>query len=61
MWEILAGKILVNGLHACMVITNVKQKYLGCKKGKANQKQQLSDYIYMQPKALVSASYKAKN
>ena len=55
MWKNLAGKILVNGLHVCMAITNAKQKHLGCKKGKANQKQQLSDYIYMQPKALVSA------
>ena len=24
--------------------TNAKQKHLGCKKGEANQKQQLSDY-----------------
>ena len=26
---------------------NAKQKHLGCKKGKANQKQQLSDYGYI--------------
>ena len=36
-----------------------KQKHLGCKKGEANQNQQLSDYIYMRLKALISA--KAKN
>ena len=27
-----------------LVIYNAKQKHLGCKKGEANQKQQLSDY-----------------
>ena len=36
-----------------------KQKYLGCKKGEANQKQQLSDYgyvcSYMQSKTLISS------
>ena len=26
------------------IILNAKQKHLGCKKGEANQKQQLSDY-----------------
>ena len=26
------------------IINNAKQKHLGCKKGEANQKQQLSDY-----------------
>ena len=31
----------------CGVISNTKQKHLGCKKGKANQKQQLSDYMQM--------------
>ena len=30
-----------------LVIYNAKQKHLGCKKGKANQKQQLSDYGYI--------------
>ena len=30
----------------CRVISNAKQKHLGCKKGEANQKQQLSDYKY---------------
>ena len=35
-----------------------KQKHLGCKNGKANQKQQLSD-LYIRLKALISA--KAKN
>ena len=29
------------------VIHNAKQKHLGCKKGEANQKQQLSDYGYI--------------
>ena len=28
----------------CVSIINAKQKHLGCKKGEANQKQQLSDY-----------------
>ena len=27
--------------------SNAKQKHLGCKKGEANQKQQLSDYGYI--------------
>ena len=27
-----------------MCVYNTKQKHLGCKKGKANQKQQFSDY-----------------
>ena len=36
-------RILV--LHACIpYILYAKQKHLGCKKGEANQKQQLSDY-----------------
>ena len=29
------------------VCNNAKQKHLGCKKGEANQKQQLSDYGYI--------------
>ena len=29
------------------VSINTKQKHLGCKKGKVNQKQQLSDYSYI--------------
>ena len=39
----------------------LNKKQLGCKKGEANQKQQLSDlyYTYMWLKALISA--KAKN
>ena len=36
---------------SCAVITaaniNTKQKHLGCEKGEANQKQQLSDYSYI--------------
>ena len=35
-----------------------KQKHLGAKKGEANQKQQLSDYIAMRLKALISAKVK---
>ena len=34
-----------NVLHLYRVVYNAKQKHLKCKKGEANQKQQLSDYI----------------
>ena len=30
-----------------LLYSNAKQKHLGCKKGEANQKQQLSDYGYI--------------
>ena len=36
-------KLLVR-IFIYMYIYNAKQKHLGCKKGEANQKQQLSDY-----------------
>ena len=32
---------------AIMIYINAEQKHLGCKKGEANQKQQLSDYEYI--------------
>ena len=45
-------------LRMC-IIQYAKQKHLGCKKGEANQKQQLSDYGYivhiLTTKALISA------
>ena len=34
----------VNNLDSHMCYNYAKQKHLGCKKGEANQKQQLSDY-----------------
>ena len=44
-------KLLTNSSSLCIVCNctvkyynNAKQKHLGCKKGEANQKQQLSDY-----------------
>ena len=37
---------------------NAKQKHLECKKGEADQKQQLSDYTYVWLKSLKSAKDK---
>ena len=37
---------LILNLMGLPCILNAKQKHLGCKKGEANQKQQLSDYKY---------------
>ena len=44
---------IANESHTCNC--NAKQKYLGCKKGEANQNQQLSDYSYI---ATLACDYK---
>ena len=43
----LQGSPLHEGVGLLHVLLNAKQKHLGCKKGEANQKQQLSDYKSM--------------
>ena len=40
-------KLATKVVHNIKGISNTKQKHLGCKKGEANQKQQLSDYMQM--------------
>ena len=44
---ILALFTLMTCLDQLPVMLDAKQKHLGCKKGEANQKQQLSDYGYI--------------
>ena len=43
-----------------IIYAKVKQKHLGCKKGEANQKQQLSDYGYIHSYILATKNFDIK-
>ena len=49
---------MTKGMQRC---AHAKQKNLGCKKGDANQKQQLSDYIVAWPHTHATKNFDIKN